>query len=433
MQINKQDLEKSQIELEVTLNSDEFKPYLEKGAQKVSEQIKIEGFRPGKAPYEIIKQKVGEMTILEEAANIAVRLTIDQAIKDNLGDKIPVGQPQVEINKLAPDNDFIYKIKIMVLPTVKLGEYKNLKIKSEEVKVSADELEKTLGQLQEMKVKEAAKAESAVKGDKLIVDIAMFLAGVPIDGGQAKDAQVILGKDYFLPGFDQNLIGVKKGDVKEFSLDYPKEHHQKNLAGKKVDFKVTVKELFDRQVPELNDQLAQDLQFKDLGELKEAVKKNIITEKTQKQELKTEKEMLEALIKNSQFDDLPDQLVNSEAQSMLLEMERSIQSQGGKFEDYLQHLKKTKEQLLLDFAPDAIKRIKIALLLRQVADQEKMIVTEEEINQRLTELKKTYAGQTEALKNLDSLDYKRHLANALLSDKIIKQLKDWNYADSGQK
>lgn len=433
MQVNKKNLEKSQIEFEVTLNFTEFKPYFDKAITKISEQVKVEGFRPGKAPYELLKQKVGEMAILEEAANIAIRSTIDKLLDDHLKEDDPAGQPQVEIIKLAPENDFIYKIKMSILPKVELVQYKDLKIKEDEVKVEDSEVEKTLEQLREMKAKESASSEKANKGDKLLVDISIFLNKVPVEDGQSKDVNVILGKEYFLPGFDDKLLGLKKDEEKEFSLVYPKEHHQSNLAGKQAEFKIKVKEVYKREVPELDDSFAQSLQFKSIDDLKKAARENVVKEKEKNVNIKNEKNLMEKLIELNKFDDIPEDLVKNEAEGMLKEMERNIEAQGAKIDDYLKHIKKTKDQLIIDFMPDATKRIKIALLLKEVAKIEKIEVNEEEIDNKLNELKKAYAGQKEAEEQLSSPDYKRHLAHSLLSEKIVKKLKEWNYVNSGKK
>lgn len=433
MQVNKKNLEKSQIEFEVTLNFTEFKPYFDKAIKKVSEQVKVEGFRPGKAPYELLKQKVGEMAILEEAANIAIRSTIDKLLDDHLKEDDPAGQPQVEIIKLAPENDFIYKVKMSILPKVELVQYKDLKIKEDEVKVEDSEVEKTLEQLREMKAKESASSEKANKGDKLLVDISIFLNKVPVEDGQSKDVNVILGKEYFLPGFDDKLLGLKKDEEKEFSLVYPKEHHQSNLAGKQAEFKIKVKEVYKREVPELDDSFAQSLQFKSIDDLKKAARENVVKEKEKNVNIKNEKNLMEKLIELNKFDDIPEDLVKNEAEGMLKEMERNIEAQGAKIDDYLKHIKKTKDQLIIDFMPDATKRIKIALLLKEVAKIEKIEVNEEEIDNKLNELKKAYAGQKEAEEQLSSPDYKRHLAHSLLSEKIVKKLKEWNYVNSGKK
>ncbi len=433
MQTNKKELEKSQIEFEVTLSLDEFNPYLEKGAQKLAKDVKVEGFRPGKVPYDVLKQKVGEMAILEESANIAIRATIDEVLDKNLEGEQLAGKPQVEIVKLAPNNDFTYKVTMPVLPKVKLGQYKDLSIKDEQNEVDDKEIEKTLEQLKEMKAKESAKDGQAETGDKLTLDISMSIDGAPVEGGESKDTTVVLGKDYFLPGFDEKLLGAKKDETKEFSLTYPKDHHQKHLAGKNVDFSVKVKEVTQREVPEFNDDFAKTLQFNSMSELKEAIKKNVLAEKEKKESMRKERELMETLIEKSDIGEIPEEVVKDEAKGMLEEMKKNVEAQGGKFEDYLSHLKKTEDQLLTDFMPDAVKRIKIALILKEVGKEEKISVSSEEIDNKIEELKKTYAGQEEAQKQINSLEYKRHLNHALLSDKIVKKLKEWNYADSSQK
>ena len=255
MKIEKKDLGKSQFELVVEMSYDELKPYYDQGAKKVSQEVKIDGFRPGNVPIEILRQKIGDMTILEEAANIAIHKNIDKILKDNFEKEI-VGQPKVEITKLAPENPLEFKIVVAVLPEIKLGEYKDLKIKKKKVEIADAEIEKILNDLREMRVKEILSDGEAKNGDKVLIDIAMFLDKVPVEGGQGKDAAIIIGKDYIVPGFDKKIIGAKKGDVREFELPYPEDFHMKNLAGKMVDFRVTVKEVYTRELPALDDDFA---------------------------------------------------------------------------------------------------------------------------------------------------------------------------------
>jgi trigger factor len=204
--VKKQTLPKSQIELTVELSADEFKPYILRGAENVSREVKIEGFRPGKVPYEILKSKIGEMTILEEAARLAINKTIDQAIAEN-AEAEPVGEPQVNITKLAPDNPLEYKIVLAILPEIKLGDYKNAKVQTKKEEVNEDEVLKTLEFLRESHIKEVIVDGEVKDGDKVIIDIDMFLDKVPFDGGQAKGTAIIIGKNYIIPGFDKKLIG----------------------------------------------------------------------------------------------------------------------------------------------------------------------------------------------------------------------------------
>jgi trigger factor len=426
MNIIKKELEKSRFELLVTLTWDEFKIYLEKGAEAVSESVKVEGFRPGKVPYEVLKQKVGEMTILEETARVAINKTIDKAFDQELKGEQLVGQPNVDITKLAPDNDFEYKVIVSALPKLTLGAYKEIKVKLTKPEVKDEDLQRTLTQIQEMRAKEAIKEGGAKINDKVLVDIEMFLDKVPVEGGQTKGAAVLLGKDYFIPGFDKNIVGLKKDETKEFSLLYPANHHQNNLAGKLVNFKVKVIEVYSRELPELNDEFAKNMGFKNLVDMNTNISDGLLEEQKQKNEQKAEIEMLNQIVLKTKFGDIPDILVEHEVKTMMSELEQTILRQGARFEDYLASLKKTKEQLSLDLLPDAVKRVKNALIIREIAVAEKIEVSEKEIDDKLEELKKAYKGDEKINEMLKEPGYKRYIANVLNNQKVIAQLKEWN-------
>ncbi|MFA5000511.1 MAG: trigger factor [Patescibacteria group bacterium] len=433
MQITKKELPKSQIELIVELSAAEFAPYITKGAEKVSKEVKIEGFRPGKVPYEILKQKIGEMTILEQAAHIAINKTIDEAIEKNTMSTQAVGQPDVNVTKLAPDNPLEYKVILSILPTVALGKYKDLKIKIDAPEVSDKELEKSLDDLREMRAAEALADRPVEDGDKVTVDIKMFLDKVPLEDGQHKDMAIMIGKEYFVAGFDKKIIGAKKGEERKFSLPYPTDHHQKNIAGKMVEFEIKVKEVYSRTLPELNDEFATFFRLKDLAELKKNLRESLLNEKKRQAELKNEAEMLTKIIDDTKFGDLPEVLLESESRNILAELEQSVIRQGGKFDDYLQHLKKTKDELKLELLPNAVKRVKSSLAIRELAVVEKISPTEDEIKNKLAELKKQYADNKDVSKMLDEPGYTSYLKNILTNEKVIAKLKEWNYAQPGDK
>lgn len=433
MQITKKDLDKSQIELTIELTPTEFAPYIEKGAEKVAKEVKIEGFRPGKVPYEILKQKIGEMTILEEAAHIAINKTIDEAIAKNTMERQAIGQPQVNITKLAPGNPLEYKVIVALIPTIAIGTYKNLKIKVEEAELDEKELNKTLQDLQEMRAQETVADRPAQDGDKVTVDIHMFLDKVPVENGHHHDLAIMIGKDYLVPGFDKQIIGAKKGDEREFELPYPDDHHQRNLAGKMVKFNVKVKEVYNRAVPELNDEFAGFFRVKDLAELKKSLAENLIAEKKQNLELKGESEMIGKIAEDTKFGELPEVLINSEVRNMLAELEQSVVRQGGKFEDYLSSIKKSREELSLELVPNAIKRVKSALVIRELAVVEKIGVEEVEIQAKIDELKKQYTNNHDVLHMIEEPGYHHYLSNILTNEKVIAKLKEWNYVGSGDK
>jgi len=433
MQVTKKDLEKSQIELTIELSNEEFAPYIEKGAKKVSEEVKIEGFRPGKIPYEVLKQKIGEMTILEEAAHLAINKTIDEIIDNNTIGQQAIGQPQVNITKLAPNNPLEYKVIISLLPSIALGDYKNLKLKAEVAKIEDKEMDQALDDLREMRATEALVERAIEDGDKVILDIKMSLDNVPTENGDHKDLAVLIGKDYFVPGFDRKLIGAKKGEEKKFILPYPDNHHQANLAGKLVEFAVKVKDVFERKIPELNDEFASFFQLKDLEELKKKLKESLLHEKGHNIDLKNESEMISKIIDNTKFGELPEEIITSEAKNMLAELEQSVLRQGGKFEDYLKHLKKTKDELMLEIIPNAIKRVKSALLIREIAVIENIHIHEHEIEEKIEELKRQYKDNKDVLKMIEEKGYRSYLNNILTNEKVIAKLKEWNYAGTDTK
>jgi trigger factor len=425
MNITKKDLGKSQIELTVEMTAEEFKPYILRGAEKVSQEVKIEGFRPGKAPYEILKNKVGEMAILEEAAHIAIDKTIDNTIKENVVGQI-VGQPQVNITKLAPDNPMEYKMVLTMLPEVKLGNYKDLKIKQAKAEVKDEEAEKLISELREMRASEVISEAESKDGDRVIMDIQIFIDKVPVEGGQGKGAGLIIGKNYILPGFDKKIVGAKKDDTREFSLPYPADYHDKNLAGKMAEFKVKIKEVYNRVLPEVNEEFAKGFGLKSAEELKSNIKKSLLAEKEQKEMQTSENAMLDKIISQSKFGDIPEALIKHEAEVMISELEYNVKSQGGKFEDYLMHLKKTREEIMLELMPDAVKRVKVSLIIREVGTLEKIAVSHEEIHKAIDDILEQYKGNETIMERVKSHAYHDYVENNLTGKKVVEKLKEWN-------
>lgn len=435
MKIDKKILEKSQIELTIELSQEEFAPFIEKGARKLSEKIKIEGFRPGKAPLEVLKAKVGEMSILEEAAQLAVNKTLDDVIAQKIDEFKAVGNPGVNVSKLAPNNPFEYKVVLSVLPEIELGKYKDLGLKSGEAKVEEKELDKIINDLREMRAKEvlAEKDKKIEKGDKVVVDIKLFDDKVPIENGVHNNLAVLTGKNYFVPGFDEKLIGAVLNDELKFKLAYPEDHHQRNLAGKMISFEVKIKSVFKIELPELNDEFAQAFKLKNLAELKKDLQENVLQEKRKELDLKNESEMISKIIDNAKISELPEILIESESQNIMAELEQSILRQGGKFEDYLNHLKKTKDELRLEMLPNAVKRVKSALVIREIAVSEKLIAEEKEIDEKIAELKEQYKDNEEIKTMLSENSYRHYLKNILVNEKVLNNLKEWNYGPTSPK
>ena len=425
MKVTVTTLPKAQYELLIELSAEEMKPYLDKAVEKLGREIKVEGFRPGKATFEVLKNKIGEQSIWEEAGYLAINKTLDQAIKENIKEQI-VGQPQVNVTKLAPGNPLEYKVVVAILPATTLGEYKNLKIKSEQANIGEPAVEKILTDLAEMRVKEVITEAPVKDGDKAIVDINMFLDKVPLEGGQGKDTAVVVGKGYVVPGFDKKLIGAKSGEEREFDLPYPSEHHQKNLAGKLVQFKVKIKSVYTRELPAVDDLFAVGFGLKGLAELKENIKATLAKEEEAKIRQKAEIKIIEKIIEHAKFGDIPEQLIKNEGETMLAELEHNLEHQGAKLEDYLKSLGKTRQQLLLDTLPDAVKRVKSALAIRKIAETEKISVEHEEIHHEMEAILKHYANDDKIKEKVESQEYHHYLENILINQKVMSKLAEWN-------
>ncbi len=416
-------LPRGQAELVIELSAEEYQPFLQQAAKKISESTKIPGFRPGKAGFELIKQKIGEGELWQEALEPAIKKTFISALDEQKIDS--VGQPQIDVIKLAPGNPVIYKATLSLLPAVTLADYTKIKVAAKPVTVSPEQIKKTLTNFQKMYAKETLVDRAAKTGDKVEIDLEVFADKVPIEHGKQDKMNIVLGEGNFIPGFEDQIAGLAKDAVKEFELKFPANYHQKNLAGKPAEFKVKVNAVYNLELPELNDEFAKTLgHFKNLKEIKEKIEENLKAEVQGREDARQEEEIFDALISQSKIDDLPDILINSEGKKMLEELEHNVGQQGLKFDDYLTQLKKTREQLLLDFVPLAIKRVKSALIVRQIGLREKIEVSDQEVEDELHKTIHAYGHDPEVEKNLNTPAYRAYLRNVLSSKKIINRLKE---------
>jgi len=421
-EINK--LPKNQVVLTVEVTVDELKPFLAKAAAEISKEQKFAGFRPGKAPFEIVKQKVGEMAIYQQAAEFAVEKTYPRCILEHK--LVSVGQPKINIEKLAPGNPLVYKATVAILPKVTLGKYKELKVARKDVEVKDEEVEKTIGQLQKMFGKEKRVSREAKVGDKVEIDFTMYRDKIPIDGGTSKNHPLIIGEGNFVPGFEDNLVGLKEGTTKEFSLKFPKEYHKKDLAGKPVEAKVSMKGVYEIELPEFNNDLAKQLGSETTAKLKEDIRSNIHKDKSGKERQRWELELLEKIIEKSTIEEIPDILLESEIHKMIHELEHEVTAQGMKFDDYLSSIKKSRKDLEVEFRPRADKRVKTALILRQISQQEEIKVTDDDIDKEIAVQKEQYKNDQQALSQINRPDFQDYLKNVLLNKKVLEFLEKEN-------
>lgn len=423
MKVEKKELENSQVELTIEVSLEELQPHLEKAAEHLSTEIKFDGFRPGKAPYDIVKAKVGEQAIYEEALTSAVNKSLVQIITD---DKImTVGQPDIQVVKLAAGNPLTYKATLGILPTLTLPNLTTIKVKKNKVTVEKEEVDKIIDELREMNIKETSVDRAIKEGDKAEIGLEIKREGVVIEGGNIPKYPIILGKKNFIPGFEEQIIGLKAKDEKTFKLTFPEKYFEKSLAGQEAEFTVKVLEVWDRQLPEANDELAKTLggEFKTLAELKEKIKENVMVEKQAKEEQRTEQEMLEKIIEGTKYSGLPPTLVHSEQHTMLHELEDAIEHEGMKMDDYLTHVKKNKEEIEKEFLPQAEKRVKISLALRELAIKENLDILDVELDAEVDNTIKMYPNNPQVAEQVKRPEYRDYLRTILRNRKAIEFIK----------
>jgi len=415
-------LPKAQVEFTVTVPPEEYTQYLEKAANRISNRIAISGFRKGHVPYDIIKKEVGEAAILQEAAEDIIQKTFFEAIS---GEHIhTIGQPQIALEKLAPGNDFVYKATVATLPHVKLPDLSKISVERKVKTVEGSEVDETINALRGMQAKEVLKSGKAEGTDKLVIDLDMFIDNVPLEGGQAKDSAVYLSENHYIPGFNEQVAGLKKDDTKEFTLKFPKEHYQKMFAGKDVQFKVKVKDVYERQLPEANDEFAKTLGRQSMQELKDLILKNMQTEAEGKADQQAEIEILNAVIDQSEFEDIPEILIDSERQKMFYELKRDLDKNGISIEQYLADIKKDEKSLYEEFRAQAEKRAKAALLSRSIAEEFKIEVSEAEMDAEIETLKGHYKDDKEAQDRLKTQDVRYSVGTLLQNKKVVAFLKE---------
>jgi trigger factor len=407
----------------LTIDLETVERGMQHAAEHLSKDTKIPGFRPGKAPYDIVKQRFGEMALLEAAAEDLIRAEFMQAMMaENLE---VVGQPYFDAEKLAPGNPIVVKAEVALAPKVKkLADWKKLSVKAESTEPKKETIERAKKDLTMMQTKEMrAKSDTKLKkGDKAVVDLTMKEGGVVLEGGEGQSHGIYTNEPHYIEGFVEKIIGAKEGEEKKFSLSFPEDHYQKHLAGKDIDFEVTVKEIFHLETPELDDDFAKKLGLKDAADLEEKLKANLVMEAETEERKRQEQEVIEAIIAKSTFEEVPDLLVNQEIERMIQELEQQVKQQGRELDEYLKSIGKSLAELKIDFTANALKRIQASMVLKAISEDEKVAVDEKEIDAELDRQAETYGE--EAKKMIYSPEYRARIEAQMKQKAIIDLLLD---------
>src|SRR3989344_3354342 len=345
-----QKLPKSQTKIAVELHADEFEKYIQQTIEDARRNTSVRGFRPGKAPTDVIEKRLDKNHVLSDAGERALMESLNKIVREQNLENI--GEPAVEIKKIARGSEFIFEAVITLLPQTTLGSWKNVKIVKKPVNVSDEEVEKVIESLRKERAAEAEVDRAGQKGDRVEVEYEMFVGGLRTEEGLQKGEKITLGENLFVPEFEQNVLGAKKGEKKIFTVAYKADHPQKRFAGKEVEFRVTVNGVYEVKLPAADDGWAKTVgQFESLEALKKVIRENLEGEKKTREDERVEGELIEAVVKETIFTEIPDLLVSSELEKMIDELKQSVAQQGMDFAKYMEMIKKTDEDLKKEFTP----------------------------------------------------------------------------------
>lgn len=404
MNVKQVKLPKSQIELEFELTAEEFNEHFEHALEHLKSHVKVDGFRPGQAPSKLVEgQLKPEMLLMEAGDHAAQHVYSEYVLKNKLE---PVGQPEVSIIKIAKGSPFVFKAKITILPDVELPDYKEIasKVKTKEVSVTEQELQDALNYLQKSRAKMTLKDDVAQKGDFVEIE---YSCG-EINEGKPIDDRFILGQAGFMRGFEDNIVGLKAGQEKEFK--------QKDASGKENDFKVKLKSVQKVELPEINDEFAKQLgAFDTLAALKENMKKGMEQEKKEEEKQRRRGEILEKIAERLRFE-APETLVDYEKQRLLDDLRnRVVENMKLSFEQYLAAVKQTEDQLKETFKKEAEKRLRGFLILKEIGKRENIQVSGQEIEEELKKAPKT---------GVDIEQFKEYIKGVLFNEKVFEKLEN---------
>ncbi len=420
MEININKISSNQVEIEVEIPAPQMGAYFDLAASELSKDMKVDGFRPGKVPAEIVEREKGSQELYNQAANLAIQKTLPNAILDN--EIEIVGQPEIQVIQIARGNPMKYKAIFWMIPEVLLGKYKEIRIKRKKLKVEEREVDKSLEYLQKSRAKLITVNRPARNGDRLEIDFSTRLGKVKVENGESKNHPLILGEARFMPGFEKELEGMKAGEEKEFSLKAPEEWPQKNLVGKNLDFQVKLNLVQERDIPKLSDEFVKSLgDFKSLDKFKKSIKEGIFQEKELKEKERIRAEIIEHIADSSKID-MPEALVVLELDKMVNELRASVGGMGLDFDKYLSQIKKTVDDLKKEWKAQAEKRARISLVLRAIAKKEKIEVGDDEVEEKVNETLKHHPDTEEAKKNLDISALKEYTKGVIRNEKVFELL-----------
>ena len=410
-------------EVVIKVEGKEWKDLVDASFAKVIKDVKMDGFRKGKAPRNIYEKKYGKQELIYSAADKAIQDKYKEVVLE--GKINPILEPKIDVVKMDEES-FEAKMILITEPTVKLGEYKGLKVEKETATVSAEEVENHINSLLQEYAELAIKDGKVEDGDVAIIDFEGFKDGVAFEGGKGENYSLTIGSHSFIPGFEEGIIGMSKGEEKELKLTFPKDYMSEELKGQKVVFKVKVNEVKSRIIPQLDEEFFADLgmdNIKTKEDLEKSIKEEILAEKNHELEHKFEDDLLDKAANNMEIS-LADELIEDEKNAMYQDLVKRMSMQGITEELYLKYTNSTKEDILSKMTEEATRRLKYRYLLMAIIKEEKLKVSDKDLDKKVSALAKQYNMTNEEVKKeLGNIEY---LRSDMLFQKAIDLLKENN-------
>lgn len=414
-------IENNIVKVTVTVEAEQLTTAVNEAYKKNVKQFNIPGFRKGKAPLMIIKKMYGEDIFNGEAGEIVVNKTLHNAVIEN--DLKVVEITNVNIEQCETGKEFIYTAEIVTLPEVTLGEYKGIEVEKAVVEVTDEEVDADINAMREQNARIEVKEGEIADGDIAVIDFEGFIDGVAFEGGKGEDYSLTIGSHTFIDTFEEQLVGLKAGDSKDVVVTFPEQYGKEELNGKEATFKVVVKEVKVKELPEIDDEFVKEVsEFETVAELKEDTKKKMLEYKEHTAKHEFEEKVLTAVTENATID-IPEVMINKEIEAMIRDLEQRLKYQGLDMEGYLKYTNSTMDKVKDYMKENAEKRVRTDLVIGEIAKVEEIKVTDEELKEKATELAKQW-GAGEVEKNAEMLlnMQKEYLTVDLINKKVIELL-----------
>lgn len=422
MNVKVEKKENSKVEIEFTMDKKQFEEELEKAYKQNAKKFKVPGFRAGMVPRAIVEQTYGESVLYE----FVIENTVDDAyrtavVENNLE---IVSRPELDIKQIGKDKDFIFVVNVCVKPEATVKDYKGIEVKKVSTRVTKKDVEAELEKIREKNARIVTVEDRELKnGDISIIDFEGFTDGKAFEGGKAENFELTIGSGQFIPGFEDQMIGMKVDEQRDINVKFPEEYHAKDLAGKDATFKVKLHEIKEKVLPEIDDEFAKDVsEFDNLEDYKKDLNKKIKADKENHAKMDMEQEAIDKFIEKVEVN-IPEEMIDSEVDKMVEEMNANLSYQGLNIDQYLQYMGTTLDEYKKQMRDQAQRRIKLDLGLEYVAKEEKVEVEDKDIDEKIRELAAQYGNKDDdsLLKNENARNY---MKQQLVYEKTMKVITD---------